>query len=685
MNTGVLKTPDVGYPDPGFVLWRTEIEPEKRLRIVNVEDLPIERILQGRGLEESDLRGSFGITDKDEIIGRRDVMWYLCQNCKTMVDVLRGFDITYPPIEGDKFMTFYDPEQEHNPFWSQVKNLLDALKSNGPLPERLQILHDFLERSLPLEESEKQMAAEIGAGLEKIANIEGFVNLNIFNPFNHAFSEYIDNYSEEDVKEIVNKHIFISIDTTNAEVNGHREFSFALSKARYFNAPAWANHWLAKWNIGRLLKKRAEEDTKRSILDASREMVITTITPGLANDLKKGVKDLLTNLELDWKKVADFALTVYFCYDLNGLCIQPLNIKTLQTPSHYFNLNYSRFEGYSADIDQKIAERGMKMRAYVDNLFVTRESERLQLLLETAAPDLFQKRIIIPSDETDKEHRWFAVSNMYESSRFHDLYKAVKRHREYVKKHIGMLKLILADVSSMMTKAKELGATICRPDILDNDEHIFHVENLYPTQLVPIFQQRGDDIRNIVPINNIPSLNSDTLGISGVHTGGKSVAMKEIPAEVYIAQSGLLSFASKVAINVKRVIGVVFDTSVEGQSSCELLLTKAKNVFDELAEYPQSGNGILLIFDELGGGTQHDSGGEFYDGYKYALRILAAAHKRKATTIFCTQITQVFSEAEKRFGAMSLRVDRNHRFTQGIDSGGLDDLEERIGLRRLLN
>ena len=51
---------------PEVALWNMDVE-NKKLKIINKNDFPLDDILEGIGVRHSDLVNSFGITDKEEI------------------------------------------------------------------------------------------------------------------------------------------------------------------------------------------------------------------------------------------------------------------------------------------------------------------------------------------------------------------------------------------------------------------------------------------------------------------------------------------------------------------------------------------------------------------------------------------------------------------------------------------
>lgn len=144
---------------------------------------------------------------------------------------------------------------------------------------------------------------------------------------------------------------------------------------------------------------------------------------------------------------------------------------------------------------------------------------------------------------------------------------------------------------------------------------------------------------------------------------------------VFLAQSGLLVFGSGFSWNVKRYIGFVVSERGSG-SKAELLLSKLQSVIKTLQTV--SGKEALLVFDELGTGTQEDA------GLDLGKDVLSALAKKEVSVLFNTQIQDLARWAEKDVGAVCLYVDDKRAWRPGIKDGGLNKLRKNTGFDRQL-
>jgi dsDNA-specific endonuclease/ATPase MutS2 len=137
-----------------------------------------------------------------------------------------------------------------------------------------------------------------------------------------------------------------------------------------------------------------------------------------------------------------------------------------------------------------------------------------------------------------------------------------------------------------------------------------------------------------------------------------------------MAQSGLPVFAKLLRANAKRVIGTAFIERGEG-STCQMLVEKLTRI----AERSETCNGseMIVILDELGGGTQDDA------GFDLGCDMLRTLRQRNVSTIFSSQILRLGNHARDQLDAECFWLDHDHSLHSGIEGGGIDHLREKTG------
>lgn len=662
--------PQVGMLPKDFTFWNTNTS---QMVIINEEDFPRQEILRELGIDYSALRPGFGNADPKEAKERLAVMKFIYDHPDFIGLVKKLKDAPGVPKNQDEFMNYYDPNILHNPFWQAYHELMSFLTGQNPdtLPPRLQEFYQALKSYQGIEDDEKQMAKIIGELLESTAIFEGMVFIDL-----SCLGAIDQKDPEAKMKYYLDVH-----DIKFGHLHGNRTFSFALSEARQKRYPrfnGWG--WLLDWNIGELMRKVIDYQNRIARQQAYKTMVFDHSSE-ILEDLKQAIPERLQKCKqalpvLDGKR---FGLLVYFAYGKslhfndNGLSIQIYDIYVHNEAHTSLGFEFASFEGYS-DARQKLIYKARKeFQVSLNKSLDASQNAKLRSLLEQAdehaAKKLFGTRTLVPSPNTNQVHKWGALENLYNSSDLIGIYKAILALHVFGRKHattlIGMHDLL----ENICIRAEKLKSTICFPEILDSDVNEVSFRCLYPLHF-----GRALEGKKIIPINGLPSINGNMIGLTGRHAGGKTVTEHTITGNVFVAQSGLPVIGKEFKMSPKTHLGMVFIEGISGRSVAQVLMQKTEKIFRAI--HRVNGKHVLLVFDELGSATQEQP------GLDLSLDILNTLYLKKVSLIFSTQILNVAEEATRLFGAKCFKVDREHRISEGIAGGDLESLAKEVGLRK---
>ncbi|MFH1145592.1 MAG: hypothetical protein V1707_01360 [bacterium] len=660
MNTEKIKLFHVDYPE-NIVMWNKEIDPSKKLKIINPGDFPVDSILESLGLKNSSLKDSFGITDEDELKARGELIRFFTENPKVMETIGSMQAKAGMPVSQQEFLDFNDPIRQHNPYWQTIHGFIQAVESAQiTIPERLKVIVDALKDSLPLEASEKEMANEIADKLQHITFIEGLLSFGIiFGYEGKSFVGYLDLREEKQM------------------VHGYQKYSQSLDEIRYQKEPDWTTHkinplnWLGiGWITNKIIKSNNQQKKKR----AYQAMVLRHVENVLIQDIEQGLKSTLNSL--DWKKLSTpskLVVHLYFSYGENGLKFRVYGFDILKhegLPQEKFEMD--SFKGYTLSQSNLIHEARVSYTQEIDN------RERLQQVaflirgITVQQPNFFHDYSSIPSPGADRKYRWFAVSNLYHSDEFSEVYEAVTEHRIFFGEYLSQSQEIIRLASLFHKKALELGTKLVYPTFVGKEQHVVSFDTIYPIHLL-----KQVNSKEVVPIKNLPSINGQIIGLTGAHAGGKTVTALSVTDNIFLAQSGLPLFGEgDFTMNIKKVLGTVFIERGTG-STCEMLVDKIAALFKGIKGV--DGRQVLLVLDELGTGTQEAS------GFELGRDVLAEFSRRKISVLFSTQILGLAEYVVNNLKGQCFKLNSEHQLMPGISGGGLSELIERKGLKKYLN
>lgn len=664
-----MKTYKVNYPD-NLMFWNREKSDKNQLKVINEEDFPLKETLSGLGIYSTKFTDSFGITDEEEIKRRIRNMKFLNDNpefSKWIGKLSSSSSTFWIPGDGNKFTEFYRSSLDHNPYWQTVYEFIELVNSIGDVTPEIEELKNHLVNSLPLENSEKEFAGIVGEQIESIAVIEGIARFRV--SMNEV--EVFEGSSRKKGAKKVARYQVSGLSEEKVEVHGHRKHSFALTEANCLEYPKWTR---TAWNpinwigIGAIARGviGVINNSKRKM--AYRQMTVKRLSWSMRDDLEKAVMGRFKNLNFEDRDLANGNVDIYFSYSQDGLRVMIYHIGFTDSKTHW--LQFTDFQGYDKEQLKKMKEIQMEFHKKIRERVEGMRSARLMRYIEEKRKMFFES-FKAESPAFDKEHKWFALVNFYNSPGLRRTHRVLMNHRGYFQRHIQTLDGMRDLVNRIATEAQNVGTDICFPEILSNGSHIVSFEEIIPVHLL-----QRDDIKpkDLVPIHRLPELNGQMIGITGFHGGGKTVTELATAINIYLAQSGLPVLGrGHFRLNVKKVLGMTFiDKGVD--STCTLLLGKIRNILKGIKGY--SGNEVVLVLDELGANTQELS------GYELGKDVLDKFAKSGVSVLFSTQITQLAEYAQNDLGAQCFKVDTKHNITPGIGDGGMNQLRKKMGLTK---
>ncbi len=662
--------------------WNKDATP---LHFVNAGDFDVAELHTKLGIAHHPLAKNLSTSNRDEILRRQEIVRLLYSNKELrnlICDRAPHFDI---PAHGQSFIGEFNPNKDQNRFWKKMAEL-DELLTKARLQDctisrEIVQFHQFLQATKKnAEADEKEFAGKVNARLEKIATMQGKVTLVT----KGNDSAHVSGFELE-----------------KAVGYGYRKYSYftqySLIEKFWDKMPDWLwylglaivfplglfiliyNGYQNYMRYSPLILDTVPKEITDEILDVIKKRLLQNVAVEPAESVHMPRK-----ISVDDR----IRITLYFSYDSEkGLSMQFINLETIKGKETkvYNPFNPAKdqidasFKGYSIfkrmmiNLSNDSLMRGLKKT--VQRAGFTRD---VCAGFEGLFPGVFERSIEISRIKADAALKYQDIAGIFELAEVVPLYDSVLAYRKFIGTIFGQLQSIGSLVTSFEIAAQKWKVPVSFPKILDSDKHLITFTELIPVHLIDRKATQGDKVfklDDLRPIHSLAPLNGKMLALTGQNAGGKTVTMETLITSVYLAQSGLPIFGTAMQLNPKKTIAMVFIERGNG-STAELLLLKIKNVLQAIAESTE--NGILVVMDELGTGTQEAAGADF------GMQVLKKLASKKCSVIFSSQITSLVQYSEDQYGALPFKFNLEHEIEPGIGTGDMGLLVKKFDMEKYL-
>ncbi|MDU5106890.1 endonuclease MutS2 [Clostridium sp.] len=309
------------------------------------------------------------------------------------------------------------------------------------------------------------------------------------------------------------------------------------------------------------------------------------------------------------------------------------------------------------DCEEKIREKldrflkNSENKQYIQEFFISKRNGRYTVPIKSAYKKYVQGTVIEASSkgstvfmEPDTISRYTSELATLKIEESIEEYKILGMLTEMLNERIRDLKInieVIAEYDMIWAKAKYSNDISGIKPKLNNYGYIKIVDGKYPL------------IKNGVPLNFEVGEDYRTLIITGPNAGGKTVVLKTVGILTLAVQSGF-HIAAKEGTEIS-VFDKIFVDIGDNQSIENALSTFSSHVKNLAEIIKQSTKSTLLLFDEIGSGTEPN------EGAALAIAILEELYHKGCITIATTHYGEIknFSESHPDFenAAMEFKKD----------------------------
>ncbi len=249
---------------------------------------------------------------------------------------------------------------------------------------------------------------------------------------------------------------------------------------------------------------------------------------------------------------------------------------------------------------------------------------------------------LVPFRKNQSENQQMALGNAFNSA-INDVFKTSIRSwkkvvQAYVLENTDFLIRMMPEIefvvkaSELMTRLRERGIPLCRPEIRPMEEKAFAVRDLYN----PVVALKIDG--EVIPNDFTFDENGMIFVITGPNRGGKSVTTCGVGLAFVLAQLGLHVPASQAVLSPVDAIYTHFPTGSEDTIDKGRLgeeCARLDSIFDTLTEY-----GLALLDESL------SSTGSYEASY-IASEVLAGFSMARCRCIFSTHLHDLAASVDR--------------------------------------
>ncbi|MDY4253955.1 endonuclease MutS2 [Clostridium sp.] len=309
------------------------------------------------------------------------------------------------------------------------------------------------------------------------------------------------------------------------------------------------------------------------------------------------------------------------------------------------------------ECEEKIRERldrflkNSENKQYIQEFFISKRNGRYTIPIKSAYKKYVKGTVIEASSkgstvfmEPDTISRYTSELATLKIEESIEEYKILGMLTEMLNERIRDLKInieVIAEYDMIWAKAKYSNDISGIKPKLNNYGYIKIVDGKYPL------------IKNRVPLNFEVGKGYRTLIITGPNAGGKTVVLKTVGILTLAVQSGF-HIAAKEGTEIS-VFDKIFVDIGDNQSIENALSTFSSHVKNLAEIIKQSTKSTLLLFDEIGSGTEPN------EGAALAIAILEELYHKGCITVATTHYGEIknFSESHPDFenAAMEFKKD----------------------------